>query len=773
MPATRTTTEPDVPPATAGDSSTTESPLSRILRHDVAASLVVFLVALPLSLGIAIASGAPIMAGLIAAVVGGVVAGLLGGSPLQVSGPAAGLTVVGAELVNTFGWKVTCAITVAAGVLQILFGLSRVARASLAISPMVVHAMLAGIGITIALQQVHVLLGGSSQSSAWNNLTALPSQIGDAHLYDVFVGATVIAILLAWKFVPDRLRRVPGPLVAVVAATVLSLVLPLEVERIVLDGSLFDAIALPALPDGRWLGVATGVLTVALIASVESLLSAVSVDKMHTGPRSDLNRELLGQGAANITSGILGGLPVTGVIVRSSTNVSAGARTKASAVLHGVWILVFSALLAGLVQQIPKSVLAGLLIVIGIQLIKLAHLRIAHRTGDLWVYGVTVAAVVFLNLLEGVLIGLALAIALVVWRVVRASIHAEPVGTPQSRQWRVVVEGSCSFLALPRLTGVLASVPPGSQVTVELTVDFLDHAVFEVIEEWSRQHESTGGTVLIDERGTAEMAGAAAVPSRATDGTAQLSRRGGFAPWRVWQKYLPHPHQEGDKMQHPNPRAMRSVLAGISDYHRTHAPHLRPHMDDLHDGQRPDSLFLTCSDSRVVPNIITSSGPGDLFTVRNIGNLVPAGQRDDSVEAALAFALDELEVSSVLVCGHSGCGAMKALLADPDRPYPQSSGSIAVQQWLEHAQPSKNAYHSGHPVARSAADAGFSAVDQLAMVNVALQLQTLQRHPLIGAAMSEGRIHIAGLFFDIPTARVLAVSTTCVIELDPDRAPVA
>ncbi|MFB9785601.1 SulP family inorganic anion transporter, partial [Rhodococcus baikonurensis] len=481
MPATRTTTEPDVPPATAGDSSTTESPLSRILRHDVAASLVVFLVALPLSLGIAIASGAPIMAGLIAAVVGGVVAGLLGGSPLQVSGPAAGLTVVVAELVNTFGWKVTCAITVAAGVLQILFGLSRVARASLAISPMVVHAMLAGIGITIALQQVHVLLGGSSQSSAWNNLTALPSQIGDAHLYDVFVGATVIAILLAWKFVPDRLRRVPGPLVAVVAATVLSLVLPLEVERIVLDGSLFDAIALPALPDGRWLGVATGVLTVALIASVESLLSAVSVDKMHTGPRSDLNRELLGQGAANITSGILGGLPVTGVIVRSSTNVSAGARTKASAVLHGVWILVFSALLAGLVQQIPKSVLAGLLIVIGIQLIKLAHLRIAHRTGDLWVYGVTVAAVVFLNLLEGVLIGLALAIALVVWRVVRASIHAEPVGTPQSRQWRVVVEGSCSFLALPRLTGVLASVPPGSQVTVELTVDFLDHAVFEVI----------------------------------------------------------------------------------------------------------------------------------------------------------------------------------------------------------------------------------------------------------------------------------------------------
>ena len=137
-----------------------------LLRYDLPASLVVFLVALPLSLGIAIASDAPALAGLIAAVVGGVVAGALGGSPLQVSGPAAGLTVVVAGLVAEFGWKVTCAITVAAGVLQVLFGLSRIARAALAISPVVVHAMLAGIGLTIALQQVHVLLGGESQSSA-------------------------------------------------------------------------------------------------------------------------------------------------------------------------------------------------------------------------------------------------------------------------------------------------------------------------------------------------------------------------------------------------------------------------------------------------------------------------------------------------------------------------------------------------------------------------------------------------------------------------------
>src|SRR5215471_17629328 len=147
-----------------------------VVRHDLPASLVVFLVALPLSLGIAIASNAPVLAGLIVAIVGGIVGGAIGGSPLQVSGPAAGLTVIVADLVSEFGWGVTCLITTAAGVLQVLLGLSRIARAALAISPVVVHAMLAGIGITIALQQTHVLLGGKSKSTAWHNLIGLPGQ---------------------------------------------------------------------------------------------------------------------------------------------------------------------------------------------------------------------------------------------------------------------------------------------------------------------------------------------------------------------------------------------------------------------------------------------------------------------------------------------------------------------------------------------------------------------------------------------------------------------
>ena len=228
-------------------------------------------------------------------------------------------------------------------------------------------------------------------------------------------------------------------------------------RRIDLEGSPLDALQLPDIPDGNWGAVAIGVITVALIASVESLLSAVSVDRMHNGPRTDFNRELIGQGAANIVSGTIGGLPITGVIVRSSTNVNAGAKSRASAIMHGVWILLFTIPFAGLIDEIPTAALAGLLIVIGIQLLKPAHIETAMKQGDLAVYVVTAVSVIFLNLLQGVMIGLALAIALTGWRVIRAKIEAKPVGD----EWHVVRRGRGMHLPGPAAADPDADIGPG------------------------------------------------------------------------------------------------------------------------------------------------------------------------------------------------------------------------------------------------------------------------------------------------------------------------
>ncbi|MFJ4210413.1 SulP family inorganic anion transporter [Paenarthrobacter sp. NPDC089675] len=724
------------------------------LGADLPASLVVFLVALPLSLGIAAASGAPIMAGLIAAAVGGIIAGTLGGSVLQVSGPAAGLTVVVAGLVAEFGWQVTCAITAAAGVVQLLLGLSRVGRAALAVSPVVVKAMLAGIGITIILQQIHVLLGGEAAGSAVENLAGLPAAVTNVELHSALLGLAVVTILLGWKYLPAAVRKVPGPLAAVVAVTAVSVAVAPGVERISFSGSIFDAIALPNLPDGNWRGAVMAVITVALIASIESLLSAVAVDKMHTGARTNLNRELVGQGSANMVSGMLGGLPVTGVIVRSATNVEAGAKSRASAILHGVWVLVFSALFAGLIQLIPLSVLAGLLLVIGAKLVKIADIKTSLRTGDFLVYGVTLVCVVALNLLEGVIIGLALAALCVLWRVLRAQLHAHAPAAPEM-PWRVTVAGSCSFFALPRLSRVLHAVPESKDVVVELNADYLDHAFREALVAWQAQHQSTGASVAIEEHGTTAFTDAAdSAPQR------QDLREFPLPPRR---SVLAGADDDGDAYP-----PLRSILRGIDKYHRRHADKVRPLVQDLTDGQNPDTLFIACVDSRVNPNLITSSGPGDLLTLRNIGNVVCNDGNEASIDSTLSFAVNALSVDSIVICGHSNCGAMKAVLADAEGTAP--SLGAGFDTWLEHARPSYGALTGGHPVAKAAEREGFSVLDQLSMVNVAVQLGKLREHPVTGPTLASGKVQATGLFYDICTARVVLVTPEDIELLDPSMA---
>ncbi|MFE3752675.1 SulP family inorganic anion transporter [Nocardia tengchongensis] len=736
-------TDTDQPPRTSLPGSARRDPWAALVRHDLPASLVVFLVSLPLSIGIAVAVGAPVAAGLIAAVVGGVVAGLLGGSTLQVSGPTASLTVVVAESISQFGWAAACFITMLAGGLQILFGLSRIARGVLAIAPVVVHAMLAGIGIVIALQQVHVMLGGNSLSSSWGSITALPHQLASVHPGDLCIGLVVIAILVGWRRLPDPVRQVPAPLVAVVAATLLARVLPVRVERITLNGSLLNELRLPQVPHGSWATVALMALTIALIASVETLLSAVAVDRMrqNAARRTDLDRELLGQGAANMVSGLIGGLPVAAVIVRSITNVKAGARTKASTMLHGLWILLFSVALVDVVRSIPKAALAGLLIVVGIQLIKLAHIRRAQRTGDLVVYAATVLVVVFWNLLLGMLVGLALVFALLLWRVVRVSVVAEESGAgPSNRaRWRVTVDGSFTFLALPKLTGELAKVPADADVVVEMTVDFMDHAAYDALREWADHHREEGGAVEFVEVGAVRMADAAAGPS--ARGHSRHLLDDVLGPWRR------------------TATDVDPIVAGVAAYHRSHAHVVRPHLGVLRDGQEPDSLFVTCADSRIVPNVITNSGPGDLFTVRNVGNLIPRDAQDSSMEAALIYALDKLDVRSVVVCGHSGCGAMGALHSE------LVTGS-QLDDWLAHARPSLDRFRLGHPVGIASAAAGFGPVDQLGMVNVAVQLETLYAHPVVRRGVQERGVVLSGLFFDIATARVVEVTVDGIAEID-------
>lgn len=473
--------------------------MPRDIRRDFLASIVVFLVALPLSLGIALASGAPVIAGLIAAACGGIVAGLFGGAPLQVSGPAAGLTVIVAGMVAKFGWPTMCLIALLAGVMQLALGFMKIARAALAITPAVVHGMLAGIGLTIAIAQLCVVFGAPKPPSAGalGNLQALPSLLTNIHLPSILLGGLAIAILLAWPKLPKKVQAVPGPLVAVFVPTVVSVVGNFQMERVQLPDKLTEGFVFPSLPADAslWGGILGAAATIALVASVESLLSAVATDKMHNGPRANLDRELIGQGAANLVSGALGGLPVTGVIVRSSANIRSGATSRLSAILHGVWIIFFVALFSVHIERIPLAVLAGLLVHVGIRLVSMHHIKDLARHRELPVYAVTALGVAFFGLLTGVAVGLALSFIILLRRMSHANIRMNRV----DGRCNVVVDGALTFLTVPKLMRVLSEIPRGSNADIDLHIDFMDHAAFEALHDWEQGHIRGGDKVSIVE----------------------------------------------------------------------------------------------------------------------------------------------------------------------------------------------------------------------------------------------------------------------------------
>ncbi len=478
---------------THGSHVITNRNIASILRHDVPASLVVLLVAVPLSLGIAVASGAPLAAGLVAAVVGGVVAGALGGSAVQVSGPAAGLSLVVVDLVHTYGWRATCAITILAGLVQVVLGALRVARAALAVSPAVVHGMLAGVGVVIALSQLHVVLGGTPQRSALENILELPEQIAHNHSPAVVIGLVTIGVLIGWVRLP-RLKAIPAPLAALIIATAAAALLDLDLARVdVGDG--FSSIQGPLLPEGDWHGIAGAVLLVALLAGVESLLTCVASNRLHDGPRADLDRELTAQGVANVVSGTLGGLPLSGVVVRTTTNARAGARSRWSTVLHGVWVLLFTAAFAWLLELIPMAALAALLVFIGVQMVNLGHVRNLRGHREVSVYLVTMGGVVLIGLAEGVAIGLGLAALLALRRLAWVSVDVRQA----DGDWRVTIRGSLTFLGVPRLTSALTAIPAEAAVDLDLNLDFMDNAAFEALHTWRLEHERGGGRVHIDE----------------------------------------------------------------------------------------------------------------------------------------------------------------------------------------------------------------------------------------------------------------------------------
>lgn len=491
-----------------------QSGIRHTIGKDALASVVVFLVALPLCMGVSIASGVPPTAGLITGIVGGIVVGFLAGSPLQVSGPAAGLTVLVWQLVQHHGLPMLGVIVLLAGLMQLVAGLLKLGQWFRAVSPAVIHGMLAGIGVLIFSSQFHVMLDGRPIGKGIDNLVGIPgalSQVltnGGAPLHAFGVGLLTITLIALWaSFAPKKLKMLPGPLVGVLAAVVLANFFNLDIKYIpdLLKNpddinNVWAVIQFPTLENLKMAldpTILMAAVSVAFIASAETLLCASAVDQMHQGPRTKYDKELAAQGVGNAICGMFGVLPMTGVIVRSSANVDAGGKTRASAILHGVWLVVFVAVLPFTLKYIPVASLAAVLVFTGYKLAypKMVPKLLEFGKTEVAIYAITIMTIVATDLLKGVVLGLVLSLV----KLLYVFSHLQIQKSEQGARTDLRLNGAATLIRLPKLAAELEKIQPGTEVHVHFgELEYIDHACFDLLTNWEKQHQATGGKLVIE-----------------------------------------------------------------------------------------------------------------------------------------------------------------------------------------------------------------------------------------------------------------------------------
>ncbi len=503
------------------------------LKNDISAGVVVFLVALPLCLGVALASGAPLFSGLIAGMVGGLIVSWASGSQLSVSGPAAGLTVIVFNAIDTLGsFNGFLMALVLAGFLQLLFGFLKAGVVSAYFPTSVIRGMLAAIGLILIMKQIPHALGYDASFEGDESYMQETVQSTLEELFGIlsFIspGATAVSsvsllILILWEsaFVKQFafLKVIPGALIAVVwGVSYNALALQFAPEWAVLEKHLVslpvakdtsDFIQLFSFPDFSFLlnpETYTIAATLAIIASLETLLSLEAVDKLDPLKRvAPTNRELKAQGIGNIVSGMIGGLPITAVIVRSAANVNAGGRSKVSSFVHGCFLLVSIMFFARCLNQIPLACLAAILLQTGYKLAKPTLFIEFFRKGEIQLipFVTTIAAILLTDLLKGIMIGLLIGL----YYVIRANHHAAISLTQSGNHYLLRLNKDVSFLNRALLRKFLDQIDENSFVVIDGSkTQFIDHDILETIEDFLQGSADANITVeTIDLKGKGKI----------------------------------------------------------------------------------------------------------------------------------------------------------------------------------------------------------------------------------------------------------------------------
>lgn len=715
-----------------------------LLKKNISSGIVVFFVALPLCLGIALAQNAPLLSGLVSGIIGGIVVGFLGASQVSVSGPAAGLTVVVVGAISQLGgFQAFTLAVLLSGVMQIAFGFLRLGLVSKFIPGSVIKGMLAAIGIIIVLKQVPHLLGYDSdyvgdmeffQPDGRNTFTELWVMLRFLNPTAVLISAVSLAVILYWdKKIAQRfaaLRNVPGSLIAVFVAVGANL-LAAKVDWL-RDLSANHLVQIPV--DIGWQNFATQfsgldfsllikkkeiwtiALTIAVIGSIETLLSLEAADKLDKERRvSNKNRELFAQGTGNILSGLLGGLPITAVIVRTVTNVNSGGTHRVSAIWHGVLIAAAVFVFPKVLNMIPLAVLATVLAIVGYKLSSFHIFRDAYRSGreQFVPFAVTVVAVVFTDILIGVAIGGVFSVAFLLINDHKKGFYVS------DRDGATVIElaEDINFIHRPSLSEAFRRLPDGATVTLHAeNPRMIHHDIAELIREF-RESAAIRGIKILERN----------MPYIASEG-----ERGGKRS-ATYKRLI-----------HGNRNWVQKTLEQDRDY-----------FTKLSRGQQPEILWIGCSDSRVPPNEITDTKPGEIFIHRNIANLVV--HTDLNMLSVLQYAIENLKVKHVIVAGHYECGGVHAALQDIDLGL--------ANNWLRNI---KETYQQHAEELEAVKDA--KARERLLVeLSTMEQVRNLAKTSIVQHAWKKRQVEIHGWVVDIATGLIkeLPINLTQQADLPP------
>lgn len=723
---------------------------------DAVAGLVVFLVALPLCLGIALASGAPLFSGLVAGVVGGVVVGGLSGSQTSVSGPAAGLTaVVAAEIARLGSFEAFAVAVFLAGVLQAAMGFFKFGFLAEFVPSSVIKGLLAAIGVILILKQLPHLVGNDRdpegdmaflQPDQETTLSELAEMATRFRPGVAVVGLACLALLILWQRW-GRLRRLPIPssLVVVVVGVGLAEALeslgapwriaPSHRVAVPIAGSLSDFAGFFVTPDWAALtmpAVYVAAVTVAMVASLETLLNIEAVDRIDPRRRfSPPSRELAAQGAGNMLCGLLGGLPVTSVVIRSSVNLSAGGRTKASTVIHGLLLAASVAAIPGLLNRIPLAALAAILLVTGFKLASPKEAVALWRRGwgQFLPFAATVLAIVFTDLLIGVLIGLLVSVGFILHGSLRRPVHQRLERRAAGEVVRIELPADVSFLNRASLSRALARAPRGSHLVVDATA--------------TEQVDPDVVDMLLDFRD---------VTAPAHD--VELSLEGFHSVPGIDDDVRYREYTDRDTQQAFSPADVLELLAHgnerfLSGERLKHDFSRQIHM--AAEGQFPIAALLGCIDSRVPAEMVFDVGLGDLFVVRVAGNVAK-----HKVLGSLEYACVVAGAKLVVVMGHTRCGTVTTAfeLALTHESAAAKIGCAHVDTLLEEIQ---KALPAVSPPARLPEDPAERRAwaDRLAEANVRRTISVIRAEShALAEREHAGEIAIVGALYEVETGRV-------------------